>query len=570
MVPLRRNTKNLIAGIWPLILIFLFEILILNTILFNPIKLPTDTYYHLSRIANSSSSFFQFLYPQNFKTLGQIGIVSNIFYPSFILQLILNIIPKLGILKIFKIYIFLLTYIASIIVYSILKLKLKKGNWQSIIFSVIWAVAINWGTSGIAGDILAKIGLPLVCIGLMTIEDKGAYKYIVSGILIAMYSHLITALFLAAFTFVYYIVTISLKKSSKKIVNKNFIMTTLFTFLGGMGTILPLLMFSHYNNIKKPNVDFNQFQTWTVSLLDTINLSSKNSIIYIFIAIFILSIIIKYGKISYGVVIALVISIFGTNSIAWERFFINTPLTTIQMPVRIFDFGILMAFCFAIFEFNKIEYPTVGIFITIVVCLLGSSSIYKENFPDLDNNGSMKVATVNEIADYVNNKNDGYGLGNLGAFDANSFKSPYIWRLMNYADYVPKEILDNKESSMLGSDKEGSKLVNHDVVDYKGDIYKTYDYNANNKDISFKMDSKVDNKDIKLPILGYKMTHLDLFINKQKVNYTIVNGQIAINNIKLNKNDKIEVIQRIPKILIISYIIAAVSLLVMFLLKLKY
>ena len=63
-------------------------ILIFNTIFFEPIRLPWDAYYHLSRIENLSKSWFAFLYPQKFTSLGQYGLATNIFYPGLTLQLI--------------------------------------------------------------------------------------------------------------------------------------------------------------------------------------------------------------------------------------------------------------------------------------------------------------------------------------------------------------------------------------------------------------------------------------------------------------------------------------------------
>lgn len=60
--------------------------ILFNAIFFVPIRLPWDAYYHVSRIENLRQSGLAFLYPQNFTTLGQYGLATNIFYPALTLQ----------------------------------------------------------------------------------------------------------------------------------------------------------------------------------------------------------------------------------------------------------------------------------------------------------------------------------------------------------------------------------------------------------------------------------------------------------------------------------------------------
>ena len=65
--------------------------ILFNAIFFVPIRLPWDAYYHVSRIENLRQSGLAFLYPQNFTTLGQYGLATNIFYPALTLQIVQTI-----------------------------------------------------------------------------------------------------------------------------------------------------------------------------------------------------------------------------------------------------------------------------------------------------------------------------------------------------------------------------------------------------------------------------------------------------------------------------------------------
>ena len=558
------SLRNKVREILPILIIVIIGVVYFNNILFNPIKIPVDTYYQLSRIHNSSGSFIQFLYPQNFMSLGQVGVATNIFYPSFIMQLIVNAIPTVSPMFSFKMFILLLFVLSGSILYCILRFKLNFEIWKSILFAVLWAAFTTYSTSNIGGEALAKLGFPLICFGLMNINIQGFHKYITSGILLAIYSHLITGAFLALFTFIYWIVTIFTKKSDKYIASINFFKAALYSFLGSLGVTIPIIIFSKTNNIKTPNVDLHQFQTWSVSLADTISNPGISGLVFIMMFFVIITSIFVSEKINLGQSVSVVVALFGTSSLAWEKALLNSPITTIQMPARIFDYSLTLCFCFSLLVLktynDKNNHKSLYLVLTFSFLSIVASSIHKSNFPDIEKDGSMIIATNEKITSYYKQGNDGYGLASLGAFDKSSTSNENFWSLMNYSDYVPSSALKDNKTSMLRQDDIGRNFVNHDILTEQNRLYTTSDYTANYNQLSFKNKKSIQSTKIKLPVLGYRSSNISVFINGTRIPHTIKNGSIQVFlNKTLPKSSTILVKEGIPLFVIFSYILSLLS-----------
>ncbi|MDI6667666.1 hypothetical protein QMA56_08080 [Leuconostoc falkenbergense] len=563
------SLRNKTREILPFIIIVIIGVVYFNNILFNPIKIPVDTYYQLSRIHNSSGSLIQFLYPQNFMSLGQVGVATNIFYPSFVMQLIVNAMPTVSPLLSFKMFIILLFALSGSILYFILRFKLNFEIWKSILLAVLWAAFTTYSTSNIGGEAIAKLGFPLLCFGLMNINNQSSYKYITSGILLAIYSHLITGAFLALFTFIYWIVTIFIKKSDKYIATINFLKAALYSFFGSLGVTIPIIIFSKTNNIKTPNVNLHQFQTWSVSLSDTISNPGISGLVFIMMFFVIITSIFVTEKINLGQSVSAVVALFGTSSLAWEKAVLNTPITTIQMPARIFDYSLTICFCFSLLVLktynDKNNHKSLYLVLTFSFLSIVASSIHKSNFPDIEKDGSMIIATNEKITSYYKQGNDGYGLASLGAFDKSSTSNENFWSLMNYSDYVPSSALKDNKTSMLRQDDIGRNFVNHDILTEQNRLYKTSDYTANYNQLSFKNQKSIQSTKIKLPVLGYRSSNISVFINGTRIPHTIKNGSIQVFlNKTLPKNSTILVKEGIPLFVIFSYILSLLSVCFLF------
>ncbi|WP_290046403.1 hypothetical protein [Leuconostoc sp. UCMA20149] len=502
-------------------------------------------------------------------SLGQVGVATNIFYPSFVMQLIVNIIPTVSPIFSFKMFILLLFVLSGSILYCILRFKLNFEIWKSILLAVLWAAFTTYSTSNIGGEALAKLGFPLLCFGLMNINIQGFHKYITSGILLAIYSHLITGAFLALFTFIYWIVTIFTKKSDKYIASTNFFKTALYSFLGSLAVTIPIIIFSKTNNIKTPNVNLHQFQTWSVSLSDTISNPGISGLVFIMMFFVIITSIFVSGKINLGQSVSVVVALFGTSSLAWEKTLLNSPITTIQMPARIFDYSLTLCFCFSLLVLktynDKNNHKSLYLVLTFSFLSIVASSIHKSNFPDIEKDGSMIIATNEKITSYYKQGNDGYGVASLGAFDKSSTSNENFWSLMNYSDYVPSSALKDNKTSMLRQDDTGRNFVNHDILTEQNRLYKTSDYTANYNQLSFKNLSSIQSTKIKLPVLGYRSSNISVFINGTRITHTIKNGSIQVFlNKTLPKRSTILVKEGIPLFMIFSYILSLLSVCFLF------
>lgn len=137
--------------------------ILFNAIFFVPIRLPWDAYYHVSRIENLRQSGLAFLYPQNFTTLGQYGLATNIFYPALTLQIVQTIFFFThSAIQAFKISMIFTTFLSGLSAYIILRYHGKLGRKIAFFCSILWlsTIGITALAPGNIAESTAYIGIP--------------------------------------------------------------------------------------------------------------------------------------------------------------------------------------------------------------------------------------------------------------------------------------------------------------------------------------------------------------------------------------------------------------------------
>ncbi|CAK1234647.1 hypothetical protein [Fructobacillus cardui] len=561
------SLKKIWKEIFPIISLFVISLIILNNTILNPVKLPIDNYYHLSRIKNLTGSFYQALYPQNFLSLGQVGVASNIFYPAFGMQLIINLIPHcLGIYWIYKIFIVFLCFSSSLVSYLVLRFKVQASKIVSIALSLLWSFLV-FPSSNIA-EALAKVGIPLICYGLIRSQDKKSYKYVVAGLTISFMSHILTSVFLAGFVVVYYVISYVLNKEKEE--KFNLFRVGLYTLLTTASVTIPLVLTSLSNHIKSPTYSSWQFQTW----FDSIDglFSDKSFLIFLIMILFFLTSMVLLKNVSLGQQISFILAIFGTGAIGWQRFLQHTPLSVIQIPGRIFYYGMTVCFCFSIFLFatgkwSKNFEKILTMFVLLILVIV--ASVDRSNSqPDVDYSGQYNVLSKQSVNQYYLAGHDGYGLDKTGAFNQETMSSQYMWQLMNYADYAPKEAFVNKNIGFLRQDSGTKSVAEHKLMSQNGKTIDTKNYKTASNSITFQPVESVEKGKIKLPVFYYKNFLNEVLINGKKQKFTNDNGLITVNSENgLRKNDVVQIKQFIPMWEIIALSISVISIIWIFVFK---
>ncbi|CAK1248780.1 hypothetical protein [Fructobacillus evanidus] len=564
-----KTLQKIYQEVTPFLIMFILVVLFLNTILFNPIKFPLDSYYHFSRIHNLSGNFLQFLYPQNFLSLGQIGVASNVFYPSLGLQLIVNFFPFIhNSLLLYKIVLLMINFLLAAIFYSILHFKLRAQPTIAAILSLLWSGSV-FSLFNIA-EATAAIGIPLIVYGLFNHNEKNSYKCIAIGLSISWSSHILLSTIISLFVFVYLLICFFTNKTSKKFVFLSSFKAIFFTFLLTLGTLLPLIYISTTNKIKMPNMGYYQFQTWYITVQSFF--TETKLIVTVLVLLFIIATIILIRDIFLGQILSLILAIFGTSAVTWEPFLKHTSLISIQIPYRLFYYFLIICLGFTIVVFATFRKSSTNSFkkilatFTFLAMTVISMTLQKDNYADIDIPGNFVVATPGKIHHHYMTGQDGYGLDSLGAFDRASVHSSDIWYLMNYSDYVPQQALANQNSSFMLSDTKGKHFIKHQLKTNTGQYIDTHSFKASYNQLSFVSTKDIDSNTIYLPVLGYQHTNISVFINHTKVSSSIEDGQIAVHQ-RINSGDQIMIKQYMPIWEILPFIVVLATLVFLFLLR---
>ncbi|KRL52950.1 hypothetical protein [Furfurilactobacillus rossiae] len=402
------HVKNITATRLVIFAIFLIlPLIIFNTVLTTPIKLPTDAYYHLSRISNLSGNSLAFLYPQNFQTLGQFGVATNIFYPAASFQLLMFFLPHLGIITTYKLLIFLNIELLLFSTYFTVSFAKVKNEFYKATFSILFTLSISISTGFIAlGESLAFVGIPWLTLGLWLLNNpqknkKASCFFITLGLSIPAFSHLMTFLFLSIFTLIYFLILL-IKTSNKIAVARIGIFSALTSLFSCLGSIIPIFVINHLNNVKPPVVDLRQFETSFISANKFFSFSDNLdsfAIVFIVIIFFFLKI-----RPQLGSIMGIVMTLLGTDLFSWSQLMKHSALQTMQMPARLFrpGLGITLMFCFFSLALsnNKLSKSWFKSTLTILLMFLTintTSAIRSNLFPDIKENGKFEVMTQNIV-----------------------------------------------------------------------------------------------------------------------------------------------------------------------------
>lgn len=563
-------------------------ILIFNTIFFEPIRLPWDAYYHLSRIENLSKSWFAFLYPQNFTSLGQYGLATNIFYPGLTLQLIQNLIIHVdSAILAFKISMVLTTWLSGLSVYVVIRKYSIFSRMIAFCISVLWltTIGVTALSPGNLAESTAYIGIPWLVCGLYLVTRQSdsniwnSVTYIIFGLSISAYSHVMTFLILSILTAVYFICLVIIDGNKLRIIK--------IAILGGIGTaistlavVIPIMIIQISNRVTKPVVNHDVFANNVKDIGMLLLDPSSNPDIWLPLLFIVTVIIFGYKKPTVGIILGLIFMLLGTNIFPWTYYLKDTPISTIQFATRLVKPGIAVALMFSFFNLsindvanhNRIKYKKGFVIFTLIVGLIMMGTIRNNWFP----NHSSKEWSEQQIKKYTefhDAQHDGYGYSMDMTFTDKISNSPDFWYLKNYTDYIPESALSHtdKMSTFIGSDIEGLLLTKHQIIDSNGKTYNTRDYQAGLKSVTMRNNAPILSKSIiELPIVAYKMLNLEVTINGKTQKFFIRDGKIALKlSETLHGNSVVSVKQKIPLWIIICNIISLTFLMSLFIFQTK-
>lgn len=553
--------------------------ILFNAIFFVPIRLPWDAYYHVSRIENLRQSGLAFLYPQNFTTLGQYGLATNIFYPALTLQIVQTIFFFThSAIQAFKISMIFTTFLSGSSAYIILRYHGKLGRKIAFFCSILWlsTIGITALAPGNIAESTAYIGIPWLAYGLYACskETKEQLKKIVAhiavGLSIAAYSHIMTFFILALFTAVYLFILLIKSNNKIKIV---WVMT-----LGGIATLLstaaavgPILIVQLLNNVKKPVVNTSVFADNIKDLSHLFLNPSDSPDIWLPLFFIIICIIIGSRKPSLGVILGLIVMLLGTNFTPWAYYLRNSPVTFIQFATRFIKPGIALALMFTLLDLKanqKIHENTKrfhsGLVTYGLLSVIIMAGVMKNNWFPNSNSQLWTAQQLREYTTFYDGTHDGYGYSSDMTFSNQISNNERFWYLKNYTDYIPKSALSNPndKSTFIGADKSGILLTKHQIIDGHGQTYNTSNYEPTLKSINMNVQKTIpSNSIIELPIVSYKGLRLNTTIDGKEQKTFIKHGKIALKlqNV-LAANSKIKITQQVPNWLIVLNLVSAVTL----------
>ncbi|MBS9335794.1 hypothetical protein [Fructobacillus papyrifericola] len=546
----------------------LFSFLLLNVLLIIPIRFNGDSFFHLSRMESIHGNPLNFLYPQNFLSLGRIGGTTNIFYPVGVLNFIVNLIPtNIGILGTYRLTVVLILYINILSMYSVLRYFIKAPLLNSFLASILWGtLIITFDIGTIGGEILAKIAFPFVAVGLYYFKKRNGWILLSFGLILSISSHILTSLFLIVFTLLYLLVEfIKTKKNKLNFVVKG-MKAAIATVLGSQYIIFPMVMLYANNKINTPPQMASAFVDYQLVYLSGIITDPT----FIVMAVFIILSIIYEKKYSIGI---LLFTLSGTTAFIWPYIFNHTILNIIQFPYRLFNWGICLAFVFAIITLSRIQIPIqwkkVVTISLLFLCFLLGTAIHKSFFSKVSNDtGYILTISKEDVIKSFQEGHDGQHLGEYGSFTGTIFNQPEVWSLMNYSDYSPSEGLNDPQTKFLFWDQKAKNIVAHRLTKNANDNIPTTHFKTTASEISFRPTKSISKSTIELPVMGYKANKVKVFINHSEIPFTIQDGRITI-DAAVTAKDTVYIKQFIPLWRLIPFFVSTLTIVVLIFLILR-
>lgn len=319
-----------------------------------------DTTFHLGRLVGLSNVFSS---PVNFNSFGNNGLMVNIFYPWLTMypMRLLYTISSSYVLA-YKLFYTILSIATSIIGYCAIK-SISKDKIAGFIFAVLYTFSnyryVDIFKRDALGEAIAITFLPIVLLGIYKVffDNFSDYKYLVIGMTLIAYSHLLSLAMSALFIAGLLILSILFWNHKKERLLALAKATILSAGLS-LAMILPMIEQFSKNNLFKPGGSGKTLAKSSYSIIEMILSSVKNSaswkgigllaIAAATLAIVMLAILIIQKQLDghqylvifmiYGIVIFIAMS----DIIPWRWIGNNTVLASVQFVWRFNSYPTLL------------------------------------------------------------------------------------------------------------------------------------------------------------------------------------------------------------------------------------
>lgn len=556
-----------------LIFIVVPLVLLMPMIISETISYRMDTWFHLMRIMEmrkslETGSIFGTL--GNIFTFGGAGQLVNGMYPSAILRLFVAMTNWLKPVMQVYVIIWLILAIAGVSNFWLFK-RIKFNIVQSVAASLVMTYALDVYVTLKAGSIGLGISLaivPWLFYGLMRIKSEKKEEQreaaIVIGFTVGLFllSHVMSALLGILMVVVTAVVDLIRGK-------RNFIwyvISGISAILVGLPTIVTTLMFNkHVLPVSSYGESSDSFFNMFSPLWDP----NKGTAYFgwtaftVFATAYVFLTILKRNKLQSLKFVAIVTVLMGTNIGYFQM------MNFMQFPERFWIFGMLLSVFIMIIEVTtRADIGKLASLLMVAVTLVASTNtavIY---------NRSLKTQTIWQNTDQSYNREK-------TKFNDKSYNADNFNKLRTYVDYLP--IQQKKNVLPVPNAMNPSKEMLD--VNFAHSVRKT---GFRNDQIKISKDGRVTplnkvlrqsakkthtNITVKVPSAGnydlpfwaYSKIQYDVNINKKASLFKISNqGRMSV-TLKKGIN-KISINQKLPIIILISYVISILSIVIMILL----
>lgn len=312
-----------------------------------------DTTFHLGRLISLGNVWTN---PVNFNSFGNNGSMVNIFYP-WLTMYPMRLLYKAtnSYVLAYKLFYTLLTIATLIIGYYSIKC-ISKSNISGLLFAVLYTFSsyryVDIFKRDALGEAIAISFLPIVLLGIYKVffDDHRDYKYLVIGMTLIAYTHLLSVFIATLFIFGLLILSfLSWNKKKERLIS--LAKAALLSIGLSLAVFIPMLEQFHKNNLFVPEGNGKMLQKSAYSLISVINSSLKNNaswkgigtlgILSAIIALLAIIILLLRKPIKdtyyliYFELYGLLLFAATTDLIPWKWIGDNTPLASIQFVWRI-------------------------------------------------------------------------------------------------------------------------------------------------------------------------------------------------------------------------------------------
>lgn len=566
--------KNIFKSNYP-VMISLSVLIVLPMILLAPmihthtISYGADTWFHMMRIyemRNSLKDGSIFGTIGNVFTFGSAGQAINGMYPSATLRILVLTTNWLSpVNQVYGIMILILWITSVCNLYVFYKLGVPK--FQALLAAITMTYILSFyliiksGSLGLA----ISIGLvPLVFYGLFLIqsndykERKKAALIIGIGIGLIFLTHVMSAMFGVIIVIMSAIWDLIYKKHNFL----NYVFSGFMSMIIGLPTIVTILMMG------KETLPVASFEKKARSILNFFSplwdahsgtaYLGWTSLTVLAVIYVITSLLISEKHLKFKI-IALLNIVMGTN------LGYSSIMNFIQFPERFWIFGTLLCVFVLIIEcFNGNEKGMIRSIIISILVLISATNIAYNYYQKLGK--QVLWQNTSRVYDRNNTK-----------IDSDSYKYGEFKKLRTYIDYLPiqqkrtallppkastpsKEMLDvnfSKNTRPTGFNKSSIKVNKKgNIVAYNKMIITKVKRNSVCMRVKISKNTKYD-----LPFWAYDSNKYVVYDNGKTLDYKISSeGRLSVSLVE--GGNKIKIKQRLPKVILVSYLISIIAFLI--------